>query len=341
MSAPYEDVGGSSDAGAVYVFEESSGTWSQSARIQAASVAAGDHFGLAIDVCGTRIIVGAPDADTSGSDSGRTSVFTLSSGTWTSTKTFSPGTSGQKTGSSVAIGVDVLAIGIPDYSVAAGGCSTNCEVGRVLTYYYDSGIPDWQSRATLSPVTSTQGGNFGQGIAIDGTRLIVSEYGRSDRGSDIGAWYLFDISSSSSDWLGVFSVYDAQPNDRLGRRSSGVAIEGDNLVVGAHGVDSDRGAAYMFRRESITGRWSETLRLRATGGGAGDNLGYAVAISGTLVAVGCEDDDSARGALFLFGVAGCSGSDCPADVNGDRIVNSTDVSDYINLYFLSSPDCPP
>ncbi len=58
VGAPGDD-GKGSNAGAVYVFEKSGGTWLQTKKLQASDGAAGDVYGFSVAVSGDRIAVGA------------------------------------------------------------------------------------------------------------------------------------------------------------------------------------------------------------------------------------------------------------------------------------------
>jgi len=96
---------------------------------------------------------------------------------------------------------------------------------------------------------------------------------------------------------------DGASNDFLGRS---VAFEGDVAVVGAAGSDPGgaeaQGAAYVYVRAN--GAWSETAKLTAPDGAAGDEFGFAVAISGDTIVVGARfatvDAISGRGAAYVF-----------------------------------------
>ena len=123
---------------------------------------------------------------------------------------------------------------------------------------------------------------------------------------------------------------------------SSVAISGDIVLVGAPGEDSaasginggpaaeadnsaqDSGAAYVFIRAGSL--WSQQAYLKASNTGAGDEFGWAVAVSGNTVAVGsqresssatgvnpgpsAEADDSAwrSGAAYVFVLSGSTWS---------------------------------
>src|SRR5438128_1322177 len=84
-----------------------------------------------------------------------------------------------------------------------------------------------------------------------------------------------------------------------------VAISGDTVVVGAAGEDSNAtgvdgdgtnnsasnsGAAYVFVRSGTM--WSQQAYLKASNTDAGDDFGFAVAISGDTVVVGAPGEDS-------------------------------------------------
>jgi len=85
-----------------------------------------------------------------------------------------------------------------------------------------------------------------------------------------------------------------------------VALAGDTALVGARGGDVggnvDQGSAYVFVR-SDTG-WSQQAQLTASGGAAGDEFGYAVALAGDTALVGAPLDDAGpivdQGSAYVF-----------------------------------------
>ncbi len=111
---------------------------------------------------------------------------------------------------------------------------------------------------------------------------------------------------------------------------SAVALHDETAVIGAPGVDdtdTDAGAAYIFLR-AADGTWSETIKLLAPDGMAGDGFGLAVAIEGDRAVVGAPYADSLAaaqsGAAYLFirdqfGVWPCEAKLQPNDgVTGDE-----------------------
>lgn len=84
------------------------------------------------------------------------------------------------------------------------------------------------------------------------------------------------------------------------------AIDGDTAIIGSHGYDvgvPDRGCAYIFEWDDLTGAWVETTILTASDAGEDDYFGYGVAISGDIAVLGAlYNDHSAAdaGAAYVF-----------------------------------------
>lgn len=86
-----------------------------------------------------------------------------------------------------------------------------------------------------------------------------------------------------------------------------VDVEGDTAVAGAYMATVNgkvgQGAAYVFERTGTT--WTQTAKLTAADGQAGDHFGADVCVSGNFLAVGADLDDDATtgtdtGAVYVF-----------------------------------------
>ena len=95
----------------------------------------------------------------------------------------------------------------------------------------------------------------------------------------------------------------AAGNDYAGRA---VALDGDTAVVGAAGADvggnDGQGAAFVYVRSG--GVWTQQARLVADDGVAGDEFGFALAISGDRIVVGARfaaiGGVDGQGAAYVF-----------------------------------------
>jgi hypothetical protein len=139
-------------------------------------------------------------------------------------------------------------------------------------------------------------------VAVDGDTVVV---GSTRSGS--GAGYLFEQDQGGpGKWgqVAKLTASDGSDGDSLGRS---VSISGDTVATGAPGDDDDgsnSGAVYVY--EEPGAGWAdatETIKLTADDGYEGDNFGYAVSISGDVIAIGARyDDDTADqwGSAYLF-----------------------------------------
>jgi MYXO-CTERM domain-containing protein len=88
VGAPYEDVGGVLDAGAVYVFERTGSTWSAPTRLVAPDPMISDNLGTSLALQGDTLVAGAFFNAGGGSPapfrSGRVFVFVRQGSTWQS-----------------------------------------------------------------------------------------------------------------------------------------------------------------------------------------------------------------------------------------------------------------
>jgi regulation of enolase protein 1 (concanavalin A-like superfamily) len=159
VGAIQSDSGGTTDAGAAYVFTRASnGTWTQEAKLTASDKAAYDRFGNSISLTGDRAIVGAPNATPDGTSSaGAAYVFTRASdGTWTQEAklTASDKAEYDNFGSSVSLSGDRAIVGAP-YATSTAGAAyvfnfptpTTITVSFPTLYLY-GGVPGFYGGTT-------------------------------------------------------------------------------------------------------------------------------------------------------------------------------------------------
>jgi len=116
-----------------------------------------------------------------------------------------------------------------------------------------------------------------------------------------GSAYVFH--REGANWVeeSKFTASDGVTDDRFG---TSVSISGDYVVVGANEDDDNgynAGSAYIFRHEGAD--WVEETKLTASDGGAYDNFGTSVSISGDYAIVGASGDNdngSHSGSAYVF-----------------------------------------
>ncbi len=289
--------GDATDPGAAYVFERvSSGVWTQVQKLAASDAADNDTFGTSVSMSGDRAIVGNTNDDDGGNNSGAAYIFDRSSdGTWTQTKLLaSDGASLDEFGASVSMSEDravVSAIGDDDNGLNSGSA-----------YVFDRNSEGaWSQSAKLIPEDGTAAHSFGISVSVSGDIAVVGADGDGDNGTRAGAAYVFERSTDDGTWAEVskLTASDAEARDTFGRY---VSVSGNRIVVGAE-INGDNGAgsgsAYMFERNS-DGAWSETTKLLAGDGVAGDLFGGSVAISGNTAVIAAPGDDTGRGSVYVY-----------------------------------------
>jgi len=271
-----------SDAGAVYVFSRSSGSWMQQAYVKASNAEAGDNFGGAVSLSddGNILAVGAVyedsnatsvsndgsgEADNSVSDAGAVYVFSRSGTVWSQQAYVKASNTGidDQFGNAVSLSADgnTLAVGaVLEDSNATGvsndgsGEANNSVSDAGAVYVFSRSVGIWTQQAYVKASNTGIDDQFGNAVSLsaDGNTLAV------------GAVY------EDSNAVGV-------SNDGSG--------EADNSAFRA-------GAVYVFSR-SVT-VWSQQAYVKASNADAHDRFGSAISLSadGNTLAVGAYLEDS-------------------------------------------------
>jgi hypothetical protein len=168
--------------GAVYVFTESGGTWTETQKLTADDGLPNTYFGYAIGVSGSTLIVGAWGTNPDGDDTrGAAYVFTESNGTWTQTQKLvaDDGAPFDKFGHSVAIDGTHAVIGADGVANAQGA-----------VYVFDESGGSWTQSQKLLASDGQHNDGLGFPVTLDGTRALAGARGWP-AGTLVGAAYFF------------------------------------------------------------------------------------------------------------------------------------------------------
>jgi Divergent InlB B-repeat domain len=237
-----------------------------------------DGYATALSQDGTTALVGAD---------GAAYIFRSSAGSWSSSSipvaTLTDGSdSGDEVpdGSAVALSPDG-ATALIGYPGADGG------YGVAYVFQAPTTEASWVSSSTPTATLKDQsGGLFGSSVALssDATTALI---GAISVNSGAGAAYVFDDASEgalTTSSVPTATLTSSAPvgGDQIG---SAVSLSADGLtaLVGADGVNSGTGAAYVFHvasETSWTGSISSPTRTLTNGSGSdGDGLGSSAALS--------------------------------------------------------------
>jgi hypothetical protein len=288
------------DAGAQYPVVVD--PWVQLAELTPSDAQKYDHFGTAVSISGNTVVVGSykPDAVSV------LYVFVKPDSGWsnmteTAQLTEANGPEEDGFGNNVSISGDTVVAGV---SQAVAG--SNPFQGKALIFVKPAGgWKDMTESATLTASDGAEFDQFGDAVAIAGDTITVGAYARNDYA---GAAYVFV--KPAGGWKDMTQTAELTPSDPQDDGAVGTSISvASNFVVAGSivqvGSHSEQGAAYVFVKPSAG--WADmtqTAKLTASNGQAGDMLSLAVAVDAaadTVVAGAPGVGDYAHpGAAYVF-----------------------------------------
>ncbi|GEP41222.1 choice-of-anchor Q domain-containing protein [Brevifollis gellanilyticus] len=364
VAAPNDDLG-SSNAGTAYVFDLAGANPTvPTVVLGAPSPQGGANFGYAVAISGNLVVAGAYDYNTSVDGAGRAWVFDLGSAT-PATPVHTLDSPSQAT--SEEFGVSVAISGTKIVIAARRDDTSATDAGIAYVFDVGSGTPTTPLHTLLNP--TPQGADlFGTSVGISGSYVAVGADRDNTAFVDAGAVYVYHLAGATPA-TPIATVNNPTPaaSDFFG---ISLALSGSRLVVAAHRDDTgatDAGSAYVYDLTPTSATLSHSLFNPSPG--VDDLFGFSVAIAGTTVVVGAnQDDDIARdsGAAYSYNLAsgtptspvitwneaGPSGGDefgNSVAISGNRLVigapsNDTDVPNggIVYVYDLagSTPDTP-
>ena len=285
VGAPLDDTSGGTDAGSVQVYRRSGSTWNLAQTVTASDGAAGDRFGISVDIDGNTLVIGARLDDDDGTNSGSVYVFNRddeSSQFRESQKILaSRGNPRDQFGHSVTIGGNYIAVGI---RLDDNGGSNSGSAEVFMRSVEDSNF-EFQQR--LRPDEVERGDQLGSSVAIVGNTLFVGAWKDHNNGkNDAGAVYVFNRSGSV--WNLTKQVLPGKPSN-YGYFGFSVAASGSRLAVGqpSLGREARTGRAYVFEQNAGgSNNWGMVRQIDPSNANGGNRFGYSVSISGDRLAVG-------------------------------------------------------
>jgi FG-GAP repeat len=239
-------VAATSSKGAVYVFHESGGTWTQTQKLQPTDLSDGDLFGAPIVIYGNWMFIAAQQQS---SAKGAVYVFNLVGGTWTQTQKITESGAADLLGFSIACDGTTLCIG---------------QIGTNSVYVYTLVGSTWTLQQTLTGSDSIAGDSFGSAVSVATAFGLLAVGAYQASGVDAtGKAYLFKLNNLGS-W--VQSQEFTPPDATSGPNFYGLSIQVGAflqpsqeaygwLVVGAPGWQSPgsgygEGQVYFYFSEA-------------------------------------------------------------------------------------------
>ena len=290
-----DDVGNNS--GAAYIFTRQGTEWVEQAKLVAPDARQGDYFGISVAIDGDTALVGGHRINKPVADPGSVYVFERIGNSWIQTAwlTAPDATRFAYFGFSVGIDEDTAIIG------ATRDDEAGSDAGAAYVFVRN-GI-QWTFQGKLLGNNTESDDNFGYAVDVDGDFAIVA----SPKNKGSGAAYIYNRDGTKWQQKRNRVRIRMIPIDPDGASAFGISVDisGETAVIGATGgvVGQDVvGAVYVFTQNEPP-FWNQHTKLVAGDRRGGDQLGFAVAISGNEVITGAPKHSAgglASGAAYIF-----------------------------------------
>jgi hypothetical protein len=316
-------------AGCVYILYNQAGTWVEVKKLVASDRSKDALFGYSVAIHGDYVVVGAIRESRDGASlnpvasAGAAYIYKKDQGgvdNWGQIKkiTANDRDADDLFGYNVAIDGDYIVVGtvFEDHNVSEGAPLENS--GSIHIFNKNQGgSENWGLVKKMTAPTRYVNGRFGLSVEIKGDYLAVGA-SESNLNSGSGSVYFFAKNQGGAGNWGYVQRVIASTQASSDYFGASVSISGEYAVIGAYAQDTDgsnanyvsgAGSAYVFKRNSSSGNWSQIKKLTAPVRAQDDNFGYCVAMSGDYIVIGAykESQDATEsntktesGSAYIF-----------------------------------------
>ena len=295
----------SSNAGAVYTYDQVSQKLTQLIKLNASDAAASDNFGSSVTLSAdaTIALIGAYNDGDKGVNSGSVYVFTRVGTVWTQQQKLnaSDSVAYDNFGVSVALSADtsiafIGAHGRDDKGTDSGAVYVFTRVGTVWTQ---------QQKLLASDGVTLDYFGYSVSLNVDASIALIGAPYDDDKGNNSGSVYVFTRSGTIWTQQQKLLANDGVTNDYFGL-SVALSADASIALIGSPTDDdkgADSGSVYVFTRVGTV--WTQQQKLNASDSVAYDNFGCSVAFNtdGTIALIGARYDDDKgadSGSVYVF-----------------------------------------
>ena len=296
VGAPRKDDAGN-NSGAAYIFTRQGTEWVEQAKLVAPDARAGDYFGISVAIDEDTVLVGAHRVNKPMADAGSVYVFERLGNSWIQTASLAAPDATKFAYFGFSVGVDE--------DTAIIGAIRDDEAGpdAGAAYVFVRNGLQWTFQEKLLGNNTESEDNFGYAVDVDGDFAIVT----SPKNKGGGAAYIYKRDGTKWQQKRNRIRIRMIPIDPDGASAFGISVDisGETAVIGATGGVVGQnvvGAAYVFTQNEPP-FWNQHTKLVASDRSGGDQLGFAVAISGNEVIAGAPKHTAgglASGAAYIY-----------------------------------------
>ncbi|MDF1808211.1 MAG: GC-type dockerin domain-anchored protein [Phycisphaerales bacterium] len=301
------DSDNGTNSGSAYLFDSSSGN--HLFKLLPNDGGFAHHFGQSVAIDNEIIVVGAPDDDDNGLRSGSAYIFDANTGQQLAKLLPNNGAPNDAFGFKVAISGDIIAVSAPRHH------NNGIESGSV--YLFSA-----SKASQFAEISSNEGvpfEQFGYSLSIDNGTVAVGALATASA-------YIYNASTQAL----IHKLVPSIPGESFGWD---IDIQGNRVVVGAiqgDGLAINTGLVYLFN--PFTG--VEIATLRSSDGTFFNQFGSSVGVYDDFAVVGARssnDNGTSSGSAYVYDLY------CPADINGDGVLNFFDISSFLTAFNNQNP----
>ena len=278
-------VGAPTLEAAVFYQRDAQGEWRETVRLTPDGTSEEAGFGSALALNGEVAVVAAPGEN---EGAGAVYVFTRSEDAWTRRGRYQPEEGANGFGSGIALDGSSLLV-----STAPSRDSPEIEV-HAFRLDHASGTLEPMGR--LEPAEDLgERSMFGSALALRGSRALVG----APMANNVGKVIVFARDDATGTWgqAGTLASFDGGTSFQFG---SAIALDGDDVWIGAPGAGERSGRLYHFVSDG-NGGWTRVVKSGREGLDERASFGSSLALAGDVSVVGAGGIDSRAGGAVLRG----------------------------------------
>jgi choice-of-anchor B domain-containing protein len=281
-----ESRAGGADGGVVHIYTRSGDEWVETGRLLPPEPSEGNGFGFSLAHSGNRLLVTAMDPRSP--EGGGVHTFSRDGSEWIHDgRIVAEGLpEGMIVGIAMALSGDLAAI------------NAVSQTGDSMVLLFRNVDGHWVQEAMLESPEPAERTGFGGTLALSAETLVV---GAPVADSASGAAYVYEGGPDGWTMTGELTIADG-PGSYLGISAT---MMPDRILVGAGSPRDRSGSVVSFTRQN--GEWTETGRLAAFDGSAGDQFGSSMATDGQTLWVGAPGANGRQGGIYEFGDGNADG----------------------------------
>lgn len=278
VSATRADQG----AGAVYVYQYQSGTWTESSRIETTDRSPADSLGTGLAINDDWIMVGTI------AQNGRTGAayaFRRQGESWVQHSKIRPDDidEGDTFGSRIALQGDQMLISAPFGSDGEG---------RVYSFTYSEDSDTWEERGQLQAPSLTDQTMFGADIVIgDGISLVGAP------GAGMGVVFVYGLAGDTWQLASLLSPYESTGGAM--QFGGSIALDGNSALIGAFGAAQGQGRVFSYTFDPETFEWTAASKMSSAESGRAF-FGRTVDVAENIAVGVANGADRGAGAAWIF-----------------------------------------